>query len=335
MANRRTLPNRPASSEELECWSHAKASLKALSDICENPSSFETFGRVNRLISAWPTDDTLPAEGIDGVKSVYKKLASALGEVKSLADAEAKAIDDVIESLGVLIALRKASESIPLEKRPKRPRGHSPSTAAPSGAGTPTPSVVRNVSITLPARASAGPSSSVPFSRDPKARREALAKQLPLQEGRNVAFHPPPHGAKPGETSNGDGDDNAWILAVIMKCINQDKNRYEVRDAEPQDDGQPGQCYNTTLRAIIPLPDPKASPDSPAHLNAYQEFPAGATVMALYPDTSCFYKAEVIVSFREMPLAASGMPQYKLKFEDDDDQEHPVYAHLVTAWPGP
>jgi hypothetical protein len=55
-------------------------------------------------------------------------------------------------------------------------------------------------------------------------------------------------------------------------------------------------CYNTTLRAIIPLPDPEASPSSPAHLDAYPEFPKGSTVMALYPDTSCFYRAQVLAS---------------------------------------
>lgn len=54
--------------------------------------------------------------------------------------------------------------------------------------------------------------------------------------------------------------------------------------------------YPTTLRAIIPLPDPNALPTSAAHLNAYRQFPANSTVMALYPDTSCFYRAEVIAS---------------------------------------
>lgn len=63
----------------------------------------------------------------------------------------------------------------------------------------------------------------IPFSRDPKARREALGKQLPLQEGRKVAFHP-----TAGKTSDGvntDVDENTWILAVIVNSINQDKNR--------------------------------------------------------------------------------------------------------------
>lgn len=80
------------------------------------------------------------------------------------------------------------------------------------------------MSITLPARNSVGPSPPIPFSRDPKARREALSKQLPLQEGRKVAFHPPP-----GKAANGGADDeNTWILALVTKCIHADKNRYIV-----------------------------------------------------------------------------------------------------------
>ena len=46
-----------------------------------------------------------------------------------------------------------------------------------------------------------------------------------------------------------------------------------------------------------------APPDSAAHPNAYPAFSAGSTVMALYPDTSCFYRAEVIESPRD--IAAS------------------------------
>lgn len=45
---------------------------------------------------------------------------------------------------------------------------------------------------------------------------------------------------------------------------------------------------------MIPLPDPEAPPNSPSHPNAYPVFSTSATVMALYPDTSCFYRAEVI-----------------------------------------
>ncbi|KAL4081056.1 SGF29 tudor-like domain-containing protein [Scleroderma citrinum] len=330
--DRRRGSTRPASTEEIEYWSHASKSLAALSNIYASPTTVETIGRVNRLIAAWPTDDVLPAEGYEILRTNYKKLSLALKEVNRNANEEAKALEDAIERVGILMALRKASEPYPQEKRNKRPRPPSPSPT----------SVAIASRATQVARGSAGPSPAVPFSREPKARREALAKQLPLQEGRKVAFHPP--AGKTADGSNADGDENTWILAVITKCINQDKNRYEVQDVEPQEDGQPGQCYNTTLRAIIPLPDPNAPPNSAAHPSAYQEFPAGSTVMALYPDTSCFYRAEVIASPSVHPPARVSLlsfttsqmhiSMYKLKFEDDDDQEHLVSAQYVVEWPG-
>lgn len=102
------------------------------------------------------------------------------------------------------------------EKRNKRPRAPSPSRGSTPG----TPSLGSN-KITLPKRD--GTLTHVPFSRDPKARREALANQLPLQEGRKVAFHPP--ASKTSDGTSADVDENTWILAVVVECINQDKNR--------------------------------------------------------------------------------------------------------------
>ncbi|KAG2070358.1 hypothetical protein BDR04DRAFT_601527 [Suillus decipiens] len=327
--DRRRGPQRPPSTEEVDYWSHASKSLASLSNIYASPNSIETIGRVNRLISAWPTDDVLPAEGFDNLKTNYKRLSLALKGVQQISQEEVKAIDSVLDKLDVLIALRDAPESSQ-EKRNKRPRPPSPTATSVtpplmSGARPTTTQVTSS-------RSSTGPSPSIPFSREPKARREALANQLPLQEGRKVAFRPPAGKGADGRAA--DTDENTWILAVITKCINQDKNRYEVQDAEPQEDGQPGQCYNTTLRAIIPLPDPNAHSTSAAHLNAYQEFPAGSTVMALYPDTSCFYRAEVISPPRDVP-GRSIATYYQLKFEDDDDQEHSVAAQWVVEWPGP
>ncbi|THH27998.1 hypothetical protein EUX98_g6199 [Antrodiella citrinella] len=327
--------------EEVEYWSHAAASLSTLSSLYATQESSDTIGRVNRLISAWPINDTLPAEGFDSVKTNYNKLISGLKEIKTTAERDAKAMDDALERLGILIALRKAPEAaIPQDKRQKRPRGHSPvGTATP-----PTPALnpmSRGMSITLPARGSVGPQ-PIPFSREPKARREALAPQLPLRSGRKVAFHPPNTSGKVDGATAMNGKDEEWILAVVIQCINQDKNRYEVQDPEPQEDGSPGQTYNTTLRAVIPLPDPNAQPDSAEHLNAYPLFTAGSIVMALYPDTSCFYRAEVIASPKDVQPGnrnapsskQTAVPIYKLKFEDDDDQEHVVSAQWVVEWPG-
>lgn len=80
----------------------------------------------------WPTDDTLPAEGMDGLKVTHKRLHTALDDITKASEKEIKfvhftasltyvlihfaiffiyrAIDEALEQLGVLIALRKAPE---------------------------------------------------------------------------------------------------------------------------------------------------------------------------------------------------------------------------------
>jgi len=327
MDRRRGINSRPATSEEVEYWTQAAEAIRVVTNKYPINSTTETIGRVNRLISAWPTDDTLPAEGIDAVKQTFKRLTNGLRDVETSALQEEKALDDAIERVEILIALRKAPEVLPPEKRNKRPRPPSPGTPAASVLNP----VKNSVSITLPARGSVGPSGATP--RDAKARKDGRTDKFPLQEGRKVAFHPPPN-----KGASGDTDENTWILALVTKCITSAK--YEVQDAEPQEDGQPGVTYVTNIKSIIPLPDPNAAPGSSAHVSSYQGFPAGSTVMALYPDTSCFYRAEVIATPKEMHPTGrvmpspKHMPTYKLKFEDDDNQEHAVAAQWVVEWPG-
>jgi SAGA-associated factor 29 len=101
------------------------------------------------------------------------------------------------------------------EKRNKHLRAASPSRSSTPG----TPPVGGNV--TLPERD--GTFRRIPFTRDPNARRKWLGLQLPLQEGRKIAFFPP-YGVASGNT-RADVDDTTWILAVVVECLNQDKNR--------------------------------------------------------------------------------------------------------------
>ncbi len=75
-----------------------------------------------------------------------------------------------------------------------------------------------------------------------------------------------------------------------------------------------GSSYNTTLRALIPLPDPNAPVGSITHPSSYEEFAKGSVVMAQYPDTTTFYKAEVVQTPREAQTA-SGKVSPLLRFE--------------------
>jgi len=61
--------------------------------------------------------------------------------------------------------------------------------------------------------------------------------------------------------------------------------------------------YNTSSRSLIPLPDPNASPNSAAHPSQYPELSKGTIVLALYPDTTAFYRAEVVTTPRDTLVA--------------------------------
>jgi len=55
-----------------------------------NPATEQTIGRVNRLISALPTDDTLQVDGLESAKTTHKKLSLGLDELRKQAEAEVK-----------------------------------------------------------------------------------------------------------------------------------------------------------------------------------------------------------------------------------------------------
>lgn len=61
--------------------------------------------------------------------------------------------------------------------------------------------------------------------------------------------------------------------------------------------------YTTAARSLIPLPDPNASPNSAAHPSQYPELSRGTVVLALYPDTTAFYRAEVVTTPRDALVA--------------------------------
>lgn len=93
--------------------------------------------------------------------------------------------------------------------------------------------------------------------------------------------------------------------------------RYDVQDPEPNENGEQGAVYKTTAVSLIPIPQINA------HLSAY---PPGKQVLARYPDTTTFYRAEVMGSRKDV---------YRLKFEgEEDDKEMEVDRRFVLDIPG-
>ena len=94
-------------------------------------------------------------------------------------------------------------------------------------------------------------------------------------------------------------------------------SRYDVQDPEPNENGEQGAVYKTTAASLIPIPQIGSTLPS---------FSLGKQVLARYPDTTTFYRAEVMGSRKDV---------YRLKFEgEEDDKEMEVDRRFVLDIPG-
>jgi len=148
---------------------------------------------------------------------------------------------------------------------------------------------------------------------------QTSAQTLPLWIGKPGEEPPPLCGAVPADfnyvakigdmvaalTRGPDGDDN-WILAEVVR-YNSTTSKYEVDDI----DEEQKERLVLSRRRILPLPTSRANPET--HLGAL--FPKETVVMALYPQTTCFYKAVV----NEPPLTHND--EYEVLFEDSSYTE--------------
>ncbi|CAD6591965.1 MAG: hypothetical protein ASARMPRED_005885 [Alectoria sarmentosa] len=114
--------------------------------------------------------------------------------------------------------------------------------------------------------------------------------------------------AKPKE------DGSRWIQCNITSISEVGNIKlYVVQDPEPDENGVPGQVYKATAAALIAIPGPDASPSY---------FYIGSQVLARYPKSTAFYRAEV---------TGENENKYRLKFEDDADRIVEVERRFVLA----
>nr|CAG4641885.1 EOG090X0A1W [Eurycercus lamellatus] len=145
------------------------------------------------------------------------------------------------------------------------------------------------------------------------------AQTLPLWISKPGQQAPPLCGAVPADPSyvaklgdivaalvkSTDGDEN-WILAEVVQYM-ASSGRYEVDDI----DEEQKERHTLSRRRVIPLSLMRANPET----DPQALFPKGATVMALYPQTTCFYKAVI----NQLPQTAQD--EYQVLFEDSSYTE--------------
>lgn len=105
--------------------------------------------------------------------------------------------------------------------------------------------------------------------------------------------------------SNDSNVETEWIQGVVVSVIGQGKSRrYEVQDPEPDEvTREPGAIHRSSAARMVPIPELGRS---------LQDYPQGKVVLARYPDTTTFYRAEVV---------AMNGKFVKLRFEGEEDEQ--------------
>lgn len=149
-------------------------------------------------------------------------------------------------------------------------------------------------------------SADSPSNRIPKIpRSNSAAPMEPLQMHSEVAYRLPKQKSAEGE----------WIQCTVTAILGGDgsKRKYEVRDPEPDEAGGHGK-YKAFASALIPIPKDSANLPS---------YPVGKQVLARYPETTTFYRAEVMGTKRD------GTCRLKFEGEEEVGKETEVERRLV------
>ncbi|GAA6017955.1 hypothetical protein JCM10207_002718 [Rhodosporidiobolus poonsookiae] len=295
--------------------------------------------------------------------TIKGRLDTAYGLIGAQTEEELSRIDAAINAMNALEALLAVPAEIPAASKNRPPQSKKRKTDGSSRAGSPASSTASPLPSYPAGSAASPPNAGTPLPRQPstkphpilpslavpiqptpiapistnykkpslKSRKDALLAQLPLKSGRQIAVKE----SKKGPTGPTVTPDN-FILGRVVQCIQGDKNRYSVEDVDydPNSGTPDGGKWNTTLKSIIPLPQPGDERTYPDY-----DYPAGTVVLACYPETTSFYKA--IVESGPFGLNVGGGKKkeiqrlYRLRFDDDDGALRDVPIELVCEPPLP
>ncbi|KAE8380506.1 SGF29 tudor-like domain-containing protein [Aspergillus bertholletiae] len=313
-----------AANEETDMWNKILQDLRKAKEKNDKQKSLaEQISALNEKIGKDGGKPSLHEH--NQLDSLYRQMLKLCEDEKAILQDEPS---DVIKNLGLLTALRQASEAeAPLNRaaalgksRKKRNDvdGSATDSPGPSGASLPDKAVRIKGGIQRGSSVSSNQARDSRDSRDVHVKVEEGAEGTKgtlaernghLVVGAEVVFK---------HNKNKQGVEGEGIQCII-KGISGDghKKRYDVQDPEPNENGEQGAVYKTTAASLIPIPQVGSTLPS---------FSSGKQVLARYPDTTTFYRAEVMGSRKDT---------YRLKFEgEEDDKEMEVDRRFVLDIPG-
>ena len=124
-----------------------------------------------------------------------------------------------------------------------------------------------------------------------------------------------------GRAQEGEG-----ILCRVTNVIGEGKQRrYEIQDADPDPGQAEGQApYRASVSHLVPIPMSNVG---------LQDLPKGKNVLAQYPDTTTFYKAEVSTMWKAKDIGTDKGDLVRLRFEGEteDTKEQEVERRFVLV----
>ncbi|RAH65104.1 SAGA-associated factor 29 family protein [Aspergillus aculeatinus CBS 121060] len=312
-----------AANEETDMWNKILQDLRKAKEKNDKQKVLaEQIATLNEKIGREGGKPTLSEH--NQLDSLYRQMAKLCEEERAILQDEPS---DVIKNLGLLTALRQASEAeapqnraASLSKsRKKRNEMDGSATDSPGPSNNSLSDKVSRVKGGIQ-RSTSASSSQAREGRDPivqikveegsEGAKGTLAERSGhLVVGAEVVFK---------HNKNKQGVEGEGIQCII-KGISGDgpKKRYDVQDPEPNENGEQGAVYRTAAASLIPIPRIGSTLPS---------FSLGKQVLARYPDTTTFYRAEVMGTKKDV---------YRLKFEgEEDDKEMEVDRRFVLDIPG-
>lgn len=141
--------------------------------------------------------------------------------------------------------------------------------------------------------------------------------RLVLTKGEIVFCRHDPKSYDPKKVATGDIPEGEGILCRVTAVIGEGKQRrYEVQDADTSGDPPPPQ--RASVSQLIQIPDQNAG---------LSDLAKGRSVLAQYPDTTTFYKAEVSETWKG---GEKGDGMVKLNFQDDEQAREVERRFVLT-----
>jgi SAGA-associated factor 29 len=129
----------------------------------------------------------------------------------------------------------------------------------------------------------------------------------------------------PKKRTNTEGE---GILCRVTSVIGEGKQRrYEIIDADP-DPPTPSVPYRASVNHLVPIPPPSSNTTLP-------DLNKGKNVLALYPGTTTFYKAEVVAGWKvsdgkvKSEEGVENLVRLRFEGEDEADREMSVERRYV------